>query len=263
MTRLLLYFPRHEGNLAPQNDRRYHKENALITKRRYTSVYFNRIKLTVGQIARWTTIMLIKRKQLKLRMNTSPEIISQWWHCVSVCTMVHILHTALIQESPQRHSSNQSHERAWYTLGNGVEHMTSLKGVVAPLRGVTALLRGVVALPNGVEAPLRMPLLFSPSTLAIVFGLGPRDSHRQLEELLALVTTVVGVVLVLPLVPLDDEFTAELLLLLLLLPPAATELPITPASTKCTNAVSNELSEESEPESRACNCVSLVFKRKT
>ena len=121
--------------------------------------------------------------------------------------------------------------------------MTSLKGVVAPLRGVTALLRGVVARLNGVVAPLRMPPLFSPSTLAIVFGLGPRDSHRQLEELLAFVA--VGVVLVLPLVPLDDEFTAELLLLLLLLPPADTELPITPAKVKCTNTVSNELSEES------------------
>ena len=128
--------------------------------------------------------------------------------------------------------------------------MTSLRGVVAPLRGVTALLRGVVALLNGVVAPLRMPPLFWPSTLAIVFGLGPGDSHRQLEELLALV--VVGVVLVLPLVPLDDEFTAELLLLLLLLPPAATELPITPVSIKCTNAASNELS-------LICSCVSLIY----
>ena len=126
--------------------------------------------------------------------------------------------------------------------------MMSLKGVVAPLRGVTALLRGVVALLSGVVAPLRMPLLFSPSTLANVFGLGPRDSHRQLEELLALV--VVGVVLVLPLVPLDDEFTAELLLLLLLLPPAPTELPITPASIKCTNEVPTELSA-------ICSCVCL------
>ena len=126
--------------------------------------------------------------------------------------------------------------------------MMSLKGVVAPLRGVTALLRGVVALLSGVVAPLRMPLLFSPSTLTIVFGLGPRDSHRQLEELLALV--VVGVVLVLPLVPLDDEFTAELLLLLLLLPTAATELPITPASIKYTNAVLNAMST-------ICSCASL------
>ena len=122
---------------------------------------------------------------------------------------------------------NQSHERAWQTLGNGVGHMMSLKGVTAPLRGVSALLWGVAALLSGVVAPLRL-LSFSPSAPVIMFGLGPRDSHRQLEELLALV--VVGVVLVLPLVPLDEELTAELLLLLLLLPPGATELFITPAT---------------------------------
>ena len=109
--------------------------------------------------------------------------------------------------------------------------MMSLKGVTAPLPGVSALLWGVAALLSGVEAPLRLSL-FSPSALVIMCGLGPWDSHRQLEELLALV--VVGVVLVLPLVPLDEELTAELLLLLLL-PPGATELLTTPTTKKVSN----------------------------